>query len=145
MTTSTKAHNSVVAVYRSHIEAEEIVKELQRSGFDMKQLSIVGRDYHTEEHVVGYYNAGDRMKYLGKNGRVLGRVVGNPVRGSIFWVPGIGALLVAGPLAAMIVGGLEGAVAVRGLSALGAGLYSIGIPRNSILKYETAVARASIC
>jgi hypothetical protein len=26
----------------------------------MKKLSIVGKDYHTEEHVVGYYNAGDR-------------------------------------------------------------------------------------
>ncbi|HLO19164.1 MAG TPA: hypothetical protein VK192_01560, partial [Sphingomicrobium sp.] len=35
---------------------------LQRSGFDMKKLSIVGKDYHTEEHVVGYYNVGDRMK-----------------------------------------------------------------------------------
>ena len=28
---------------------------------------------------------------------------------------------------------------VGGLSALGAGLYSMGIPENSILKYETAV------
>jgi hypothetical protein len=26
-----------------------------------------------------------------------------------------------------------------GLSALGAGLYSIGIPKNSVLQYETAV------
>ena len=29
---------------------------------DIKKLSIVGKEYHTEEHVVGYYNAGDRMK-----------------------------------------------------------------------------------
>ena len=28
---------------------------------------------------------------------------------------------------------------VGGLSALGAGLYSMGIPKDSILKYETAV------
>ena len=38
----------------------------------MNQLSIVGRDYHTEEHVVGYYNAGDRMKYWGKLGAFWG-------------------------------------------------------------------------
>jgi len=44
------------------------VKELQRSGFDMKKMSIVGKDYHTDEHVVGYYNTGDRMKYWGKLG-----------------------------------------------------------------------------
>jgi len=60
--------NCAVAVFKSHIEAETAVKELQKSGFDMKKLSIIGRDYHTEEHVVGYYNAGDRMKYWGKLG-----------------------------------------------------------------------------
>ena len=38
--------NSVVAIYQSHTEAEAAVKELQQSGFDLKKLSIVGRDYH---------------------------------------------------------------------------------------------------
>jgi hypothetical protein len=28
--------NSVVAIYETHTEAEEAVKELQKSGFDMK-------------------------------------------------------------------------------------------------------------
>jgi predicted alpha/beta-hydrolase family hydrolase len=38
-----------------------------------------------------------------------------------------------------IVGALEGAAVVGGLSALGAALYSVGIPKDSILKYETAI------
>ena len=59
--------NAVVAIYDSHTQAEEAVKELQKSGFDMKKLSIVGRDYHTEEQVVGYYNTGDRMKHWGSS------------------------------------------------------------------------------
>jgi hypothetical protein len=58
--------NAVVAVYNNHAEAEDAVQQLQRSGFDMKKLSIVGKDYHTDEHVVGYYNTCDRMKYWGK-------------------------------------------------------------------------------
>ncbi len=41
--------NSVVAIYGTHSQAEEAVKELQRSGFDMKMMSIVGKDYHTDE------------------------------------------------------------------------------------------------
>ena len=53
--------NAVVAVYGTHIEAEGAVKELQRAGIDMRTLSIVGKDSHTDEHVVGYYNVGDRM------------------------------------------------------------------------------------
>ena len=39
----------------------------------------------------------------------------------------------------LMVAALEGAVAVGGLSAIGAGRYSIGIPKNSILTYETAL------
>ena len=35
-----------------------------------------------------------------------------------------------------IVGALEGAIVVGGLSAVGAGLYSLGIPKDSILRYE---------
>ena len=44
-----------------------------------------------------------------------------------------------GPLVGGLVGALEGAVVVGGLSALGAGLYSIGIPKDSIVEYETAL------
>ena len=131
--------NSVVAIYGTHAEAEGAVRELQRSGFDMKKLSIVGKDCHTEEHVVGYYNAGDRMKYWGKLGAFWGGLWGLLFGAAFFWVPGVGPLVVGGPLATWIVGALEGAAVVGGLSALGAGLYSIGIPKDSVLKYEHAV------
>jgi hypothetical protein len=132
-------NNAVVAIYKSHAEAEAAVKELQESGFDMKKLSIAGRDYHTDEHVVGYYNTGDRMKYWGKMGAFWGGFWGLLFGAGFFWVPGLGQLLVAGPLVSWIVGGLEGAVMVGGLSAIGAGLYSMGIPKDSILRYETAL------
>jgi hypothetical protein len=131
--------NVAVALFNTHVEAENAVKELQKSGFDMKKLSIVGKDYHTEEHVVGYYQTGDRMKYWGKLGAFWGGLWGILFGAAFFWIPGIGPLIVAGPLVSAIIGGLEGAVAVGGLTALGAGLYSIGIPKDSIINYETSI------
>ena len=131
--------DAVVAIYNTHTEAEEAVKELQRSGFDMTQLSIVGKDYHTEDHVVGYYTTGDRMKAWGRMGAFWGGLWGLLLGAAFFAIPGIGPVVVAGPLVSWIVGALEGAVVVGGLSALGAGLASIGIPHDSILKYETAL------
>ena len=131
--------NSVVAVYHTHTEADQAVKELQRGGVDMHKLSIVGKGYHTDEQVVGYYNTGDRMKYWGKVGAFWGGFWGLLFGSAFFMIPGIGPILVAGPLVAWIVGALEGAVVVGGLGALGAGLYSIGIPKDSIVKYETAL------
>ena len=131
--------DAIVAVYETHEEAEQAVQELQRSGFDIKKLSIVGKDYHTEEHVVGYYNAGDRMKYWGKLGAFWGGIWGLLIGAAFFFVPGVGPVLVAGPLAAWIIGALEGAVVVGGLSAIGAALFSIGIPKDSVLKYDVAL------
>lgn len=132
-------NSAIVGIYHSHTDAEACVKELQRSGFDMKKLSIVGKDYQTEEHVVGYYNAGDRMKLWGKRGAFWGGFWGLLFGSALFVIPGIGPLIVFGPLVAWIVGALESAVVVGGLSALGAGLYSIGIPKNSIVQYEAAL------
>ena len=134
-----KNNNSIVATYPSHTAAEEAVKELQQSGFDMKKLSIIGRDYHTDEQVVGYYNVGDRMKAWGKIGAFWGGLWGFLFGSAFFLIPGLGPVLVAGPLVSWIVGALEGAIVVGGLSAVGAGLYSLGIPKDSILRYETAI------
>jgi hypothetical protein len=131
--------NAIVAVYNDHVQAEQAVEQLKRAGFDMTKLSIVGKDYHTEENVVGYYNAGCRMKHWCKMGAFWGGVWGLLFGAAFFFVPGIGPVLVAGPVAAWIVAALEGAVVVGGLSAIGAGLYSIGIPKDSILRYEVAL------
>jgi len=131
--------NAVVAVYSTHVEAEEAVKELQRAGTDMRTLSIVGKDSHTDEHAVGYYNTGDRMKYWGKIGAFWGGFWGLLFGSAFFAIPGIGPVLAAGPVVAWIVGALEGAAVVGGVSALGAGLYSIGIPKDSVVQYELAI------
>ncbi len=132
-------NNSVAGVYNTHTAAEAAVRELQKAGIDMKKLSVVGKDYHSEEHVVGYYNAGDRMKAWGKIGAFWGGLWGMLFGAAFFFVPGIGPIAVAGPLVSWIVGALEGAVVVGGVSAVGAGLFGIGIPKDSVIKYETQI------
>ncbi len=131
--------NSAVAICNTHIEAEQVVKELQKSGVDIKKLSIVGKNYHSEEDVVGYYNTGDRMKQWGKLGAFWGGLWGILFGSAFFFIPGLGPIAVGGPLVSSIVGGLEGAATVGGFTALGAGLFGLGIPKNSVLKYETAI------
>jgi uncharacterized membrane protein len=131
--------NAVVAIYNTHTEAERAIKELKRAAFDIAKLSIVGKDYHTEEHVVGYYNTGDRMKYWGKQGAIWGGIWGWFIGAAFFAIPGIGPVLVAGPLVGWIIGALEGAVITGGVTAIGAGLFSLGIPKDSVLNYETAL------
>jgi len=131
--------NSTVAILDEHTGAEHAVKELQKAGFDIKKLSLVGKDHHSDEHVVGYYNTGDRMRYWGKLGAFWGGLWGLLFGSAFFFVPGIGPIVVGGPIVAWIVGALEGAAVVGGISAVGAALYSIGIPKDSVLQYETSL------
>ena len=79
------------------------------------------------------------MAYWGKLGAFWGGLWGVLFGAAFFWVPGIGPLIVGGPLVSSIVAALEGAAMVGGLSAVGAGLFSIGIPKDSVLRYETAL------
>ena len=136
------ASDSVIAIYRQHSDADLAIKELQRGGVDLHKLSIVGKGDHTDEQAVGYYTAGDRVKYWGKVGAFWGGFWGLLFGSALFIIPGLGPSLAAGPVVAWIVAGLEGAVEVGALGALGAGLYSIGIPKDSILKYQTALKTA---
>ena len=133
-------HDQIMsALYDTHVQAEQAVEELQANGYDMKQLSIVGQEYHTEEKVVGYYNMGDRMLSWGGSGAFWGSIWSLLFGSAFFLVPGVGPLLIAGPFVATLVAALEGAVVVGSVGALAGALASIGIPENSVLEYETEI------
>ncbi|MFZ0210804.1 MAG: general stress protein [Roseiarcus sp.] len=130
-------YQTAVAVYPTHEEAEKAVKSLTAVGFDMKHLSVVGKGYHSEEKVVGFYNTGDRIKFWGSRGAFWGGFWGLFFGGLFMTIPIVGHVVVLGYLATVLAAGLENAVLVGGLSALGAALYSLGIPKDSVLQYES--------
>lgn len=131
--------NVVVAVYASHNSAEDGVRKLAAAGFDMKAISIVGHNYHSEEHPVGYFNAGDRARFFGKLGAFWGGLAGLLFGSALLFVPVVGHLIILGPLAATIVGGVEGAALGGGFSALVGALTALGVPKDSVLRYESAL------
>lgn len=139
MEQQTTPQDAVVAVYTRHLDAEKAVRKLSSSGFDMAHFSIVGQGFHSEEKVVGFYNIGDRIKFWGTNGAFWGGLWSLFFGGIFLTLPVIGPVMVLGHLAVMVVAAVEGAILVGGVSALGAALYSIGIPKDSVIEYEESV------
>jgi hypothetical protein len=131
--------DTVIAVFADHNAAEAAVKKLSASGVEMKNLSVVGKGYQIDEKVVGFYNEGDRIKFWGTRGAFWGGLWGMFFGGLFLTIPVVGRVIVLGYLASMAVYGIGNAIAVGGLSALGAALYGIGIPKDSVIQYETAV------
>ena len=132
-------NDAVIAVFSDRHAAEAAVKKLVEADFDMKKISVVGKGYQTEEKVVGFYNAGNRIKFWGSRGAFWGGLWGLFFGGVFMTIPIIGHVVVLGYLAAMVISAIEGAIVVGGLSALGAALYSTGIPKDSVIEYESAV------
>jgi hypothetical protein len=135
--------DSIVAVYATHDAAEAAIRRVAEGGLDMQHFSIIGKGYHTEEKVVGFYTTGDRVKFWGSRGAYWGGLWGLLFGGMMLTIPVVGPVMVLGPIAAAVFGslaaGVEGAVVMGGLGALGAALYGIGIPEKSVLQYEQAL------
>jgi hypothetical protein len=128
---------TVIGVFPDHKAAEKAVKSLADAGFDMKNLSLVGKGYHSDEKVMGFYSSGDRIKFWGSRGAFWGGFWGLFFGGIFMTIPVVGHVVVLGYLAATAVSAVESAVVVGGLSALGAALYGIGIPKDSVIRYES--------
>ena len=137
--TSISNEHAVVAIYDTHTGAQAAVMALQKAGIDMKRLSIIGQGFHTEEHAVGFYTMGDRIMHWGGQGAVLGSLWGMLFGSAFFFLPAIGPVVVLGPLVAWIVGALEGAAVGGSVGALAGAFASIGIPKDSIVEYESQV------
>jgi len=126
-------------IYSTHQKAEDAIKSLQHDGFDMRKLSIIGKDYRSEENVVGYLNTGERVKFFGKWGAFWGGLAGILFGAAFVAVPVLGNVVLLGPIASTILGGLQGAIFGGGVSAIAGVLMSIGIPRDSVVRYDTAL------
>ena len=132
-------NDAPIFIYKNHKQAEEAVRLLMTSGFDPKELSLIGKGYHNEQHPVGFYTAGDRIKSWGGAGAFWGGLWGLLFAPAVFFFPGLGLVAMAGPFVSMLVGVLEGAVLVGGVSAIGAALIQLGVAKDQVVKYENAL------
>ena len=139
MTTHNGTDAAAVAIYDDHSLADHAVKALGSAHFDISKISVIGRGFHTEERVAGFYNSRDRIRFWGKYGAFWGGLWGMLMGGIFMTIPFVGPVIVAGHLAVLVLATIEGAVVVGGLSAIGAALYGLGIPKDSVLHYEEAI------
>jgi len=113
-----QATDAVVGVYESMKDAEAAVATLLEQGVPAAQVSIVGQDLHSETQVHGFVTTGDVAKTAAKTGAWVGGLFGVLSGAALLFIPGVGALIVLGPLAAGALATAEGAAAGGGLGAV---------------------------
>jgi hypothetical protein len=131
--------SSIVAVYPDHAKAEHAVRQLHQAGFPLGDLSIVGRDFQVTEEPFGFISPSDYAKVGAETGAWFGGMFGLFIGAGFLILPGLGPIVVAGPIAASLLAGIEGAMAGTALGSLAGALVGWGVPKDRALKYETLV------
>ncbi len=132
-----KERNSMVAVYTERVDAVQALNDLQASGFDMTKLSLVAKTNHLRAEIVEYYKPRDHAQDWGNDGRAWEDFRGLFASAAFFSDPGIGPILMAGPLASNLVASLDGVESIEGLRALGTTLYNLGIAKHGVRHYQS--------
>jgi hypothetical protein len=131
--------NPALYVFQTGAEAGRAIHSMEKAGFDLRKLSLIGKGYHTHEKPIGFYIVGDRIKSWGTNGDFWGGIWTKLHGPAVFFLPGLGVIAMAGPVTAAVIAALEGVVTGGGVSALGAALCAFGAPHSDVAEYEAAV------
>lgn len=138
------SESNIVAVYKNHSGLQTALEALQRSGFNMTKVSVVGKDGHPGDEAARCCAPGAGMNYWGKMSRFWSGLWCLLDGAAFLLVPGVGPILVAGPLGALLGGGIKEKSLETRPRVLAPALMSMGISKKSILRYEAAVETGSL-
>jgi hypothetical protein len=120
-----------VAVFPTHERAIEAVKLLDKNGFNMKHVSLVGQASMQEDHITVESNAG-KMNTPVLVGAGAGIIAGILTGIGVFTIPGFGFLYGAGAVVGAI-GGFDLGIIGGGLLSIGA---TIGLKDEQVVQLE---------
>lgn len=126
--------SSVFCIAKSYSQAEQIVENLQSSGFNTSEISVLMPD--TEgRHDIGHVKATKAPEGAttgAATGGVTGGVLGLLAGIGALAIPGVGPLIAAGPIMAALSGAAIGATT----GGVVGGLIGLGIPEIEAKRYE---------
>jgi uncharacterized membrane protein len=126
--------SSVFCIAKSASQAEQIVEDLQSSGFDVSEISVLMPDTggkHDFGHVKAT-KAPEGATTGATAGGVTGGVLGLLAGIGALAIPGVGPFIAAGPIMAALSGAALGATT----GGLVGGLIGLGIPEIEAKRYE---------
>lgn len=134
--------SSVFCIAKSASQAEQIVEDLQSSGFDASEISVLMPD------TGGKHDFGHVKATKAPEGATTGATAGGVTGGVLGLLAGIGALAIPGVgpfIAAGPIMGLLGGIGVGGaIGGLAGALIGLGIPEYEAKRYEGRIRRGSI-
>jgi hypothetical protein len=123
---------TVAALFDNPTQAQRVIEDLLKAGFDPKDIGLVAQDIRSES---------ERVLSGTRKGLTIGALTGTALVITSIVIPGAGPAFVAGPVGVLLastalgglVGGLVGALRKSGISEKDAHFYAEGVRRGGIL------------
>jgi hypothetical protein len=131
--------NATVLICRSHRSAEAAVNSLQKSGYDVQKLAIIGKDCPASSRGPAEVPAAEEAKIRAEVRSFWCRMWRRLPGGTFINVQGIGPVLVAGAIADWLSADGTDLMVLEGRDPLRTGLTRIGVPPGSSIEYEAAL------
>jgi hypothetical protein len=136
---SIKVFPGIIAVFENQELLVDSLAEAQRTGFDMRKISVVGKDNSEEETQGGLFSFMNRSQYWESRTNFWNRICARLLGSALIVIPGIGPVVVAGPFTETFIIAIESTLVASGKNAVGLALSHLGIDRQTSLEYEAAV------
>ncbi|CAN7728817.1 general stress protein [Paenibacillus sp. LjRoot56] len=132
----------IIGVFNTEEEAIRVINQLKAEGYHSEELSVVGRNPGDLDHIeeATATKAEEGLATGAATGGVLGGVTGLLVSIGALAIPGLGPILVAGPIVATLTGAAVGASA----GGLVGGLIGLGIPEKDAMLYDEYVQNGKV-
>ncbi|MDF1811246.1 MAG: hypothetical protein P1V20_03500 [Verrucomicrobiales bacterium] len=132
-------HQSTIEIHDSSTDADAAIKGIKALGVHQKKLSIVACAYVEDPIIFEHENDSDTISCNVSRGAFRDLFSNGTVGSALFMIPGIGLLMMAGPVVATMAGALDDDSAQSGLGLLGDSLCNLGVSLDSMEPYETAL------
>src|SRR5512139_444836 len=141
----------IVAVLRDQQHAQQAIEELIEKDFPMDSISMLGRAGSSGDDLLGisYNSVGEKMKSWGAMGAFWGGLWGLlSGAAGMFILPGLGAIVAAGPIVEAIAGAISGAAlagstlaGAAALSELAVAIHQMGVPEEKLHHLHEAIVQ----
>ena len=137
--------NLIAAVFDRPEQANPVVEQLIENDFPMDQISILHRAGGAGDDFLGiaYGDERERIRVWSEQGALWGSLAGLLAGASgLFFVPGVGILLLAGPVINAITGAAVGAGLMAGsamATRLSIALHRLGLPTPQLERLHQAI------
>ena len=129
----------LVGVYDNYDDVIETIEALDNAGIDKELISVIGKGNEKVHNRFEYYKHSQDAAFWGEQEAFWGAVMGFLLGGLLFWVPGFGPMIAAGPIMGALAGLAGGAVLGGAGAALAAVLVDWGMTEAEALRYEELV------